>query len=321
MALRMAFSLLVLLFAHAAAAQDTASVKIKVDVDNVLLTVNSDTVAEDSHGSSLTKGAWFILNLPVGDYEFGFNHAGFETQHQSVSLTPNQIVTLDIAFLPPVIPAEPATGAVTVESEPDSATIMVDGRAVESVTPAQLDLAVGERMVEVVGPGFELLSKTVTVDSMHRTIMKYTLRPEPPPELTAESLGLVYDDQLPKINEEKADMLRRQFNSMAETFAIIPLGQGLLASVLLDSDDQGTAHALIISGVVLTAGSYLLGKTLSARKLRNIQSENEEIDSYNARADAHNFEVDQAVNAANKEAMKKYQIDNRGRGRVKVTKE
>ena len=89
--LRVAMSALVLLLVHPTFAQDTASVKIRVDVDDVLLTVNADTVAEDSHGSHLTKGAWFILNLTAGDYEFILNHARFEAQHQSVSLAPSQI--------------------------------------------------------------------------------------------------------------------------------------------------------------------------------------------------------------------------------------
>ena len=314
-------SALVLLFVHPTFAQDTASVKIRVDVDDVLLTVNADTVAEDSHGSHLTKGAWFILNLTAGDYEFILNHARFVAQHQSVSLEPSQIVTLDITFLPPVAPSGPVTGAVTVESEPDSAAILIDGIAVEPVTPANLDLVVGERMVEVIGADCEPLSKAVTIDSLHRTIMKYILRPMPPMKLTADSLGLVYDVLLPKLDEEKAVLLRRQFNALAETFAIIPFGQGILAKALLDSDDQGTANVLVISGVVLTAGSYILGRVLSSKRLRKIKLENEEIDSYNARAAAQNFEIDQTVNEANKQAYKKYLDDNKGRGRVQVSVE
>lgn len=319
--LRVALSVLILLLTQTAFAQDTASVKIRVDVDDVLLTINGDTVTEDSHGSRLTKEAWFILNLTAGDYEFMFNHVGFEAQSQSVTLVLGQIVTLDITFLRPVTPPGPVTGAVTVQSEPDSAAIMVDGVALKSITPARLDLEVGERMVEVIGMNCEPLSRSITVDSMHQIIMKYILRPLPPPEFTAESLGLVYDVQLPKLDEAKAAVLSRQFNSMAETFAIIPLGQGMLAKVLLDSDDQKTANALVISGVVLTAGSYLLGKVLSARKLRKIKLENEEIEAYNVRAAEHNNEVDLTVKATNKDAYKKYLDENKGRGRIQVTTE
>ena len=61
--------------------------------------------------------------------------------------------------------------------------------------------------------------------------------------------------------------------------------------------------------------------TISARKLRNIRLENEEIVEYNARASAQNYDVDQAVNTANKKVYDKFQADNRGRGRVKVTTE
>lgn len=318
---RIALGAFVMLFAHPVFAQDSVSVKIRVDVDDVLLTINADTVTEDSYGSRLTKEAWFILNLTAGDYEFRFDQAGFETQHRSVSLAPGQIVTLDITFLPPATPPRPVTGAVTVESDPDSASILVDGTAVDMVTSAQLNLVVGERTVEVVVADYEPLAQAVTVDSMHRSIMKYILRPLPPPELTAESLGLVYDVQLPKLDEAKAAVLRQQFNSMAETFAIIPLGQGMLAKVLLDSDDQGTANVLVISGVVLTVGSYLLGKALSAKKLRKIKLENEEIEAYNVRAAEHNNEMDRTITTANKDAYKKYLDDNKGRGRVQVTRE
>lgn len=319
--LRVALSVLILLLTQSAFAQDSATVKIRVGVHNVLLTINGDTVTEDSHGSRLTKEAWFILNLTAGDYEFIFNHAGFEAQQQSVSLAPGQIVTLDITFLRPVTPPGPVTGAVTVQSEPDSAAIMVDGVALKSITPARLDLEVGERMVEVAIANYEPLAKGITVDSMHRSIMKYILRPLPPPELTAESLGLIYDVQLPKLDEAQAAVLRRQFNSMAETFAIIPLGQGMLAKILLDSDDQVTANVLVISGVVLTVGSYILGKTLSKKKLEKIKLENEEIEAYNVRVAEHNNEVDLAIKAANKDASKKHREDYKNRGKVQVTTE
>ena len=113
------------------------------------------------------KDAWFILNLKVGDYEIVFTHADYEAQHQSVTLVPNQIVTFDITFLPQIAPSGPKTGTVTVESEPDSAVILIDGVAIEAVTPANLELEVGERMVEVISTDYEPLSKAISVDSMH----------------------------------------------------------------------------------------------------------------------------------------------------------
>ncbi len=313
--------IVVLLVVSSAAAVEPDNLKLRVDIDNVHMTINGDSITVDSHGNSLVKDAWFLLNLPPGEYEIVFEHAEYETRTRTITLEPGTIETIEVNFLPQKEPSGPQAGTVVIESDPAGATILVDGVSVDTVTPVELMLPLGERMIEVVEENFEPLSRPVSVDSMHKIIMRYVLRPLPPSDLTADSLGLFYDMELPMLEEERAELLRNQFNAFAETFAIIPFGQGLLAKILLSKDDQATANALVISGIVLSGGSYILGKILSARKLRFIRAQNEEIEAYNVRVKENNLEVDRAVQEANKEAYKKYLNDTKGKGRVKVIKE
>jgi hypothetical protein len=121
-------------------------------------------------------------------------------------------------------------------------------------------------------------------------------------------------------DETAADAVRKRCNGLAELFAIVPLGQGVMARIAWGEDGRREANTLIIAGVGLTTGPYLLGSILSKRKRGTIRAANKLITRQNTEAQEYNRQVEKQVRELNAAAVAEWGTHNRVRGRVEVVR-
>ena len=228
---------------------------------------------------------------------------------------------LTIVIFPVIIPAQnlPDSGKITsnveITSIPDSVWIRIDEKPDSMITSFEISLSSGENLIEAFKDGYEPLQHTLEISTVRNLSLNFILKTSRPLKFDADMIGLEYKTDLPILDEKQAERLKKRYMNLAESFAIIPLGQGVLAKIILGNDNSG-ANAFIIAGVSLTAGSYLLGKYLSARKLKNIRERNEEIVELNYQAKEHNKSVRNQIKMKNDEIANKWVSDNKGRGIV-----
>jgi len=208
---------------------------------------------------------------------------------------------------------------ILVVSEPAGGSIFLQNQATDLVTPAQVKVLPGEVQVEVMLEDYEPLAKRVRLVGGQMATIRFVLKSYPPQPITAESLGLERHSLEPLLDEKIAKQVEDKWLNMSEIFAVVPLGQGIIARFVLPSDQHASANAMIMSGAILSLGTYLVGKTVGRRKMSDIRRRNEEIPAENEAATSHNLEIDQAVKAANDEAMRRWTSQNSARGTVSVT--
>ncbi len=208
-----------------------------------------------------------------------------------------------------------------VDSDPDSANILIGGKASEVTTPYSFSLADTVSLVEVVKTGYEPLAEKIRLSPGEKVIATYLLKAFPPDPITPAELGFEPVPQQPILDEKAADRLKSKFFGLSLTFAIVPFGQGVLAKALLEDDDKGLGDALMISGAVLSAGSYALGKILSSKRRSDIKRKNEIIKIENEAAKEQNREIDKAVKTAYDEAIELWIEDSADKGRVIIERE
>lgn len=320
----LALALLLLSTFATAQEQNTALIKIKVDVEGVTILLNEDSLLVDSYGSPLLAEAWFVLNLLPGEYQFSFLHPDYDTQIRELTVEQAEIATIEVRFLPEDVPPIDSasitaiTTRVSLSSVPLEAMIMLDGKMLEDETPAYIKVGSGAHDIEVLKDGWEPLTHTVRINSSNAIVLNYILMPMPPANSAPEALGLQYRDKLIPLDARGAEKLRATFNSLTETFAILPLGQGLVAKAFLQGEQDKTADLLIASGVVLTAGAYILGRVLYKKRLNKISTRNAEIGQINLEFDELNKMVDQAIEEHDGKLLEIWLNENQGKGKVEV---
>jgi hypothetical protein len=308
-------------------AQDSALVRIRTGDTATTIRVNGQEIGQDFFGASLQEGQWFILKLPSGNYLFEFVSPQGDFFDTTLTITGDSVYSLDLLTWGRDTTREPhvdSTGGVQatlyVESVPDSTDIVLDRKLTGQVTPAEFQLPPGSHTVELVKPGYEPLAERIDLAQGDSITATFLLRVEPPPPLTPESLGLQLLKEKPLLKEEKAEVIRQRCNAFAETFAIAPLTQGILAKMLLTGSGEKQADMLIISGAVLTAGMYLAGKIFSTRKRLQIRRTNQLLAAENLEIKAQNKEVRKIVQQRYAELVKQWQKQNRNTGKVIITK-
>jgi hypothetical protein len=311
-------ALLIVLWTGSVLASDSAVVRIRVDLDSVLLEVNGASVAEDSYGSPIEALNWFVLQLTPGSYEFRFTHPAHPEQLFQLELDSGDVESIEPKFIVMDSTVDSVAYPMRILSSPDSGFITIDSGASDSLTPAVYSLLPGKYAIEVFKDGFEPLQYDLIYSSSHPGALNFILKPLAPEPVVAESLGLEYFPVVPLQDERIADEQMQKFSSMSELFLIVPLAQGLVARALLAEEDKQVANIMIASGVVLTAGSYLLGKLVSNRTRKRIIEENAEIESQNARAQVANRDVDREVREFNAQMQQQWKEENSDRGRVEV---
>jgi hypothetical protein len=207
---------------------------------------------------------------------------------------------------------------VAITSDPEGVEIWINDSNTSLVTPAAVKLDSAWRKIEVFKEGREPLTFERGEASRVPESLHFVLRTLPPPVMTSDSLGLTLIQQFPLQDENEANRLMQRYASLAELFAIIPLSQAVIVRPFVDGDDRAVVNALIVAGVGLTVGTYILGKVLSSKKRKDIARQNAEVQKSNAIAEASNREVAQTVREANAAALLHWERENAGRGRVDV---
>jgi hypothetical protein len=119
----------------------------------------------------------------------------------------------------------------------------------------------------------------------------------------------------PLLSEELALDTQRKFNSMAETFLVVPLAPGVIGKMAFPDDSNFPVDALLISGAALVAGSFFLGQFFSSRELKSIKEINAERTLANQRAQNHNKMVERAM-ADHEAEVIQWMEEAEGRGKV-----
>lgn len=205
---------------------------------------------------------------------------------------------------------------VTVTSDPDSALVNVDEKTATEATPVDLILDSGVYQLEVIKEGYEPLTHELKLLAGRRLSARFILKSFPPLPVAAESLGLEYLPEKKIEDIHAAERVSSSFNRAAETFLIMPLGQGILARFIMDDNNRREANIMIISGTVLSVGSWILGKVLSNKKLRDINAANARIEQENKLIYEYNEDIDRQLKEANEQALTNWQQENARRGRV-----
>ena len=299
------------------AQDDTSSVMIVVDVEGVTLQVNGVEVTEDSYGNLLRANATFILRLQPGEYNLVFSHPDYPQAVRNIVVTAGEVTSLDITFIEVVVPVGEAV--LKISTVPDSAEVVINGETQSESLPLRLDVLSGEYTIEVIRAGYEPLTHEIMIQPAKTYSLEFLLKAFPPIVQTAESMGLEKVPIQAPLDVTAADRTLTKYVAMAETFSIIPFGQGVMAKIMIDEDDGGVADVLITSGALLTVGSFIYGIITSRKQRAYLESENERIDRDNALAKEMNHDVDLTVRQTNGEALKFWEVEILNAGRVEVT--
>ena len=124
---------------------------------------------------------------------------------------------------------------------------------------------------------------------------------------------------LPPVPDSAADGTKDRYHSLMETFAVVPLSLGVIGKIAFTEDHAYPSNELLIAGVTLVAGSYVLGKIFYARELKKIHQLNVERERANARAVELNDKVEQEMARYYRE-VSAWVVESDGRGLVVVRK-
>ena len=305
---------------------DSSLVRIRIDVENSEIYLDNNRLLQDSFGNRLTPNAWFILNLEVGEYHFYIFNNLLEPLDTTIVLTKDKVESFDLRFIsqelasrvfvenPPGIQTVP----FKIDSDPGSAVILFNDDTLEVATPAELFVQGGVTRFEVVKEGYQPMVSTIDFEMAKNVSAMFKLRIEEPAPVTPESIGLVYLEKKPMLSTKLADKVRRNYYSLSETFFVFPFCQGLLAKIVVDDSQQESANALLLSGIVLSGGTYLLGRIFSKKKLNYVFAENERRTVNNMLADQTKIDNDKILRDKNLENYRNWTSENSDRGVVIV---
>ncbi len=313
-----------LITAFSIEAQDidsTGAIRIKIDVDSVSLTVDGNLTKLDSYGNSLQKDTWFILNMIHGDHKLVFTKGERDSIEKNINVIFEQVSSIDVHFLtvsPDTTLEIPGTAFLSLASDPESVRVVIDNFPDTLITPAATSVSSGGHTMTAVSEGFDQLSHKMNFQADKNISIRFLMSFSQPVQLTAEDIEMEYKPLVTLKNEKAAEAQKMAFMNLAETFMIIPLGQGILARLLLGNGNTSGADVLISVGAGLMAGSYLLGRILPKRKLARIRAFNEEANALNTEIKFQNKEIDDILEQKNGQIISEWIAKNEDRGKVEV---
>lgn len=307
---------------------ETGIVRLRVDIDAVRLSLDGNRIETDSYDNPLGKDTWFILNVTRGEHIFKFEADDFTLIEKQIIAEAGQVTTLDIFFVEPVradtiltaeFPAEKVH--ISVFSIPESVSVRIDDISDGRITPFEMEIVAGVHTFTATLNGHEPLEYEYDFSGNANLRMSFLMASEKPSNLTAEELGMEYKQTRALREEKEAEKTKEKFNNLAESFIIIPTGQGVLARLVMGKDGSNEADFLISLGAGMTITAYLAGKILSSRQLKSIRTENAIIEQENFIAKDHNRILKKTVDEKNNEALDSWFSENEGKGIVEIVVE
>ncbi len=304
---------------------DSGLVRLRIDREGAEVRLNGEGIVVDSYGDSLHRAAWFMLRLPTGIHHLQMGGEGLESQVEVAHVLRNEVLSLDINLgdlesgTTLQGSALPELSAIEIHSDPERGRISLGGVELGIETPAVFHLQMGDHEIAVLNEGYESLSDTISLARHGKRTAQFLLREEEPAPWSEIELGLEYQSETPPLHEEDAEMIRKKYTSLAESFAIVPLSQGILARILMGGDFKRESELLITSGAILTVGSYYIGKVLSSSRREKIIAHNVIIETDNYLVKENNAMVARLVHEKNMEMIAEWKARNSRRGRVEVS--
>lgn len=311
-------------------AQDSALVRIRLDVDQAELDINGQKTEFDSFGNKLTKDSWFILHLETGEYQFSLTSLPFIKLDTTIVFTSNQTFTWDLRLTTRPVseivlyetkPENVEVVQLDLFSDPDSCEIYFNGVKQSFMSPKTIYMNPGMYKFQMDKDGYEPLTADIDLRGFQKVTATFKPMISQPEPVTAEKLGLVYVKQQPLLDINEAKKTKDMYSSLAESFLIFPLSQGILARLVVDDNQEKAANIMVGTGVVLTLGSYILSKVMFKKKHNQIMAENEKRRQDNTLAKEANKTNDRTVQDENDLLMQSWMADNMNRGSVDIIKE
>jgi len=301
----------------------TGILRIQIDIDEVTLTIDEKNIGSDSYGNRLLKQSSFILSLASGHHNLIFSAENYEPIDTAITIVFNEILALNIKFLVDKSTIKPIVEPVNVNiiAQPDSINILVNNKPDTMTTPVSISLVPGTLSFIAFREGYQSLINNYELNKNKSTTLEFLLKKNRPAKITILDLGLEYKTILVERNVAEAKAIRSKYNNLAEMFVIFPLSQGILAKLILDSNHDSDADVLIISGTILSVGSFLLGKILSKTRKNLVQKYNEQIKVDNQLAIEFNAEIDRTITTQNAENLKQWELENDNKGIIRAINE
>ena len=204
---------------------------------------------------------------------------------------------------------------VELRSDPPGAEVRLGDRV--WTTPADVQLPLGSHPLAATLDDSSPLSHDLEIAAGDTLTVEFVLLSEAPERPSAEDLELSYQPTVPPRLMAEAEQIRSNSRSLTEIFSVMPLALGVTFKI---GDSHDAADAMILSGVALMATSWVVGNRLYDRRVRDIETYNEDAAVRNAAAKAHNAKVERAIDARHAELLEAWEAENADRGRVNVTR-
>jgi serine/threonine-protein kinase len=139
---------------------------------------NPDGAAIEIDGRSdpSMKTPYFAYRIAPGPHEITFIKSGYIDEKRSVEVAPGKTAFVGATLTRAAV----ATSDVTFNSDPGGAEILVDGKGIGKVTPAQAVIVAGAHQVVLRKPGYEDATIAVTLLAGHPFAISNVLRPLTP---------------------------------------------------------------------------------------------------------------------------------------------
>ncbi len=111
-----------------------------------------------------------MRNLQSGNYTLTLKLKGFKDFSKNITLVKGR--TLELS---PKLEKAAETVNVTINSSPEGAKILIDGNDTEKITPATLDLKIGEHTLTLTLSGYKTMKQQITI-SKDKKSFNYTLQ-------------------------------------------------------------------------------------------------------------------------------------------------
>jgi hypothetical protein len=150
----------------------TVNVKF-VQIQGTILKIQSNPVGASVYVDKKLKGITplSLSDIAPGTHTIGLTLPGYENWSKNVKIVKNIVNTIDIKLKPI------QTGSISIESNPQGASIILDGEPTGKRTPSLISLVeTGKHQIKLFKSGFKTWEKTIEVKSNSTENVRATLK-------------------------------------------------------------------------------------------------------------------------------------------------
>ncbi|THB67916.1 MAG: PEGA domain-containing protein [Gammaproteobacteria bacterium] len=201
-----------------------------------------------------------IKNISAGRYTLSITHPYHTTYSKEIDLKKDTVLKENVQL-------KAGKGAITIVTEPAKASVLIDGKLAQGVTPLTVkDIATGEHNIKITMQSYETIERNVNLKNGTTEIIDITLSGGDIKTYKHDKVWVGKDEKIAKLLEEaEEDMKKGRYSS--------PKGKNALekyrAILKIDKNDQDAIDGVSrISGIYAKAAKkYALNMSFS--KYRN----------------------------------------------------